>query len=247
MKNLILALAFGLPFISIAQQTEGQITYEETIKLEIDIPEEHRQMIGQLPTSQSNDKVLHFTAEKSMYKNIEKAEDSVHNAGSEDGDIQIKFVFATPESFYYKDLAAGQRIKQEEFFGRNFLITDQLEDFQWKLTNEQKVILNYPCTKAVHQDSSNTVVAWFTSQIPSSNGPDGYGQLPGMILEVDVNDGELTYVAKEVLLDKQDVALLEAPKKGKKVNQAEYEAIVEQKTKELEEEMGGDGMMIIRN
>ena len=40
--------------------------------------------------------------------------------------------------------------------------------------------------------------------------------------------------------------MIKAPKKGKKVSQEEFEAIVDEKTKEMEEEMGGSGGIQIK-
>ena len=56
MKNLFIILLLTLPFLASAQQTEGKIIYEEIVQLKIDIPEEHRQMMGNIPTSQSTKK-----------------------------------------------------------------------------------------------------------------------------------------------------------------------------------------------
>jgi len=248
MKKILLALLVGLPLWTIAQSTSGKIVYDETVQLQIDIPEEHRSMIGSLPTSQSNQMVLYFNGKESMYKNLEKNEDQSFTNTNEGGDVQIKMVIAVPENAYYKNLETEKQISQQEFFGKKFLIQDQIEPLVWKLTNEQKVILNYPCVKAILQDTSQTVEAWFTAQIPVSSGPDSYGQLPGMILELSVNDGERLVVAKSVDFETPDPEKLKAPKKGKKVTKEEYEKIVDKRTKEMEEEMGGRGTRIrIRN
>ncbi len=45
-------------------------------------------------------------------------------------------------------------------------------------------------------DTSNVIV-WFTPAIPVSAGPDYEGQLPGLILQIDIN-GNTTYKAIEV-------------------------------------------------
>lgn len=249
MKKLLFLLTIS-PFLSFGQQTEGKIIYTETIQMEIDLPEEHRQMMGNLPTSQSIAKVLYFNENESLFKNDDSDEDNdgTFETGSDNGDVQIKVVMASPENFLYKNLSDNNSIEQQEFFGKIFLINGELDAFPWKLTTEQKVVLNYPCTKAVFQDSTNNIVAWFTSQIPVSNGPEGFGQLPGMILELDVDEGQQTFVAESVVFETLSEENLAAPKKGKKVTPEEFETITTAKMKEMQAEMGGDGMMIrIRN
>jgi GLPGLI family protein len=64
------------------------------------------------------------------------------------------------------------------------------------------------------------VVVWFTPAIPVSAGPDYEGQLPGLILQVDIN-GNTTYKAIEVS-QKADIAAIKEPKKGKKVTAEEF-------------------------
>jgi len=114
-----------------------------------------------------------------------------------------------------------------------------MKKYKWKMTGEQKSILDYPCMKATYEKDSTTVVAWFTPQIPVSAGPSRYTGLPGMILEMEFNDGERKVVATEVELKALEKDIIVAPKKGKKVTQEEYEKIQEEKMKELEQEFGG--------
>lgn len=247
MKNLLITLFLLAPFLINAQQTEGKIFYKETIQLKIDLPEEHKHLLGHIPSSQSNPMVLHFNQNESLYKNFNaKAEDDVMEAETQNGDVKIKMVIATPENRYYQNMETQETISQQEFFGKKFLIEDKIEKLAWKITTEQKVILNYPCTKAVYQDSTQTVEAWFSSQIPVSSGPNNFGQLPGMILELNIDNGDRTIVAQDIRFETQDADILKAPKKGKKVTKEAFEKIVTEKTKEMEEEMGGRGTTTIK-
>ena len=78
-----------------------------------------------------------------------------------------------------------------------------------------------------------TVTAWYTMDIPVSNGPGDYWGLPGLILEVDSGDTKI-FCTKIVLNPKEQVEISE-PTKGKEVTQKEYDTIVEEKTKEMRE------------
>lgn len=78
-----------------------------------------------------------------------------------------------------------------------------------------------------------TVTAWYTMDIPVSNGPGDYWGLPGLILEVDAGDTKI-FCTKIVLNPKEQVEISE-PTKGKEVTQKEYDTIVEEKTKEMRE------------
>ena len=48
----------------------------------------------------------------------------------------------------YKNIKTRQFIQDQEFFGRQFLITDTLQKFEWKMGTETKQIGQYLCMKA---------------------------------------------------------------------------------------------------
>ena len=69
------------------------------------------------------------------------------------------------------------------------------------------------------------VVAWYADKILAPVGPDTYGQLPGAILEVNVDNGQTVITATEV---KTTVAAkeLKEPKKGKKLTRDEFRKMI---------------------
>lgn len=249
MQKLFILLVLILPGLAIAQNNEGEIVYTQTIKLEINLPEGHEDMAASLPSEQTSEMLLYFTPKESLYQNAPEDEqgDDVVEAG--DGNVQVRMVIMRPsENKLYKDLAKAQKVQKEEFFGKLFLISGDLEKFPWRLTGEQKKILDFNCQQAVFSDEERNVEVWFTPEIPVSSGPGEYGQLPGMILEVSIDDGQRHIVADKVNFKTLEEGTIVAPKKGKKVSAEEFEAIQEAKMKEMEEEMGGGGMRIrIRN
>ncbi|MBK8491321.1 MAG: GLPGLI family protein [Saprospirales bacterium] len=250
MKQLLTLLAFALPLFAFAQNKEGRIVFQESIKLDIQLPEGHEEMAMNLPTSQSFDMALRFNEAASLYENHEtEGNPDAGNAewtGSEGG-ATIKMIIQRPENILYKNLQEKRKVESREFLGKRFLIKDELDAFQWKITGEQQLILDYPCIKAVYQKEDKTTVAWFTPQIPVSSGPGIYGQLPGMILAVDVNDGERTLTATAIILGETQEEMLKEPTKGKEVTQAEYDQIEADKRKEMEESGDGGIMIKIRN
>ncbi len=227
-----------------AQHTEGVIYYKETVQLDVQFPEGQEHLKDMVPASQSRGKALFFTAEKSLYKDLDPADNETEiNHEEEGGNMQIKMVIASPDNRMYKDFSTGKVVDQRDFMGRKFLIDDQIKEYAWKITGEQKELLGYTCQKAILQDTAQNLVAWFTPQIPLPNGPDAYGQLPGMILETNIDDGKRTVVASKIDLNKPEKAAIEVPKKGKKVTAEEFEKIRAKKLKEMGAE-GGRGAVI---
>ncbi|MBK9335245.1 MAG: hypothetical protein IPM98_01155 [Lewinellaceae bacterium] len=71
--------------------------------------------------------------------------------------------------------------------------------------------------------------------------------LPGLILELDIDNGTRTVVVTKV--DLKAVGAIEKPNKGKQVTAEEFKVIEAEKMKEMGAEMGGNGKgvrMIIR-
>jgi len=139
----------------------------------------------------------------------------------------------------YTDLENAMQIEQKEFMSRVFLIETEFKNGSWKLTGEQKMILEYACQEAIAEEEGKVVHAWFTPRISVPAGPAKFGNLPGLVLAVDINDGEQVILATSVDLKPVDAEALVKPKKGKKVTQEEYHAIVEEKMKEMGSEHGG--------
>lgn len=240
MKKLISFYLAVLPLFAFAQV--GEVTYEETIQLKIHMEGmEGDEMMAMLPKEQAAKKSLYYSSEASLYQDAETEDGENQEITGGSGDMQFRMVIARPDNKLYKDLQKEQKIEQREFMGKMFLIKDELKTYEWKLTGEQKQIGEYICQKATMSDSTTKMEVWFTPQIPVSTGPGNLGRLPGLILEVNINDGEQTIVAKEIKTGAVAADKLIAPNKGKEVTQAEFDEIMKEKMKEMEAEMGGSG------
>lgn len=94
----------------------------------------------------------------------------------------------------------------------------------------------------------DTITAWFTPDIPISQGPGPYWGLPGLILEV--NDGRTAILCTQIVLNTADTKPIEAPGRGKVVSQQEYNEIRADKLEEMRanweggKRRGGDGIRI---
>ena len=90
------------------------------------------------------------------------------------------------------------------------------------------------------------VVAWYTPDIPISQGPENYWGLPGLILEV--SDGKTVILCSKIVMNPKEKKEIKAPKKGKVVSQQEYDKIVAEKMEEWREmgRQGGGGFRMGR-
>jgi GLPGLI family protein len=94
------------------------------------------------------------------------------------------------------------------------------------------------------QDTSN-IIAWFTTSIPVSAGPAEYqGQLPGLILEMDVNNGRYTFIAKSIS-EKADLAVIKEPTGKKRFTPEEFRKERDKMMEEMNRNNQG-GQRVIR-
>ncbi len=77
------------------------------------------------------------------------------------------------------------------------------------------------------------ITAWYTMDIPISQGPAHYWGLPGLILEV--SDDRTTMLCSKLVVNPKDVSEIEAPSKGKKISQNDFDEIMKKKMKEMSE------------
>lgn len=86
---------------------------------------------------------------------------------------------------------------------------------------------------AVEMPKEITVTAWYTPEIPVSQGPGTYWGLPGLILEV--NDGKTMILCSKVVLNPKEKAEIKPLKKGERVTREEFAKILMKKMQEMQE------------
>jgi GLPGLI family protein len=124
-------------------------------------------------------------------------------------------------------------VEARQLLGRSFIIADERPTYPWKLTAEQADFLGYAVQKATAVLDSSVIEAWFTPQIPVQGGPATFGGLPGMILVVSIDDGEVQYTATGISLSPIAEGVIVRPTEGDEVTREEYEKIVAEKLEEL--------------
>lgn len=262
---LLLCSTFSL----FAQDFQGIATYKTQRSLDIKLDstevggtEMQKQLTEMLKKQFQKTYLLTFDKNKSIYKEDEELAPPSTGGG-------MVFIMSDGESgILHKNLKDQSYISQVEAFGKQFIIKDSILNIEWTLHDETKNIGTYTCFKATYSkqvedlsmmtfssaDSeedvkledantpkmiTQTVTAWYTPQIPVSNGPDQYQGLPGLILEV--NDGDLTILCSKITLNPKKTIEIQEPKKGKQVTQAEYEAIMLKKMEEMNEQFKNNG------
>jgi GLPGLI family protein len=267
MKKILIAgcFAFSISLVQ-AQQNQGQVTYERTSQMQIRFhgggPEGMEQ---QMPRTRTDKFELVFGNGHSLWKQAEQ-ENEDEGSFSSEGGMQIRMMSVGSNDVLFTNLETGKRVEKREMFDKTFIVDDTVRKLKWKMTGETKTILNLPCMKAtttristrqsVNMDNGKIetvevqdtalIVAWFTSSIPVSTGPAEYqGQLPGLILEMDVSNGRQVFKAVS-LTEKADLAVIKEPTGKKRYTAEEFRKELDKAMKERTQNMPGGGQRIIR-
>ena len=264
MKTIIAAVALLFVFTINAQNFTGKAIYRTSTKSTLKFGKDQdgvtdkmqEELKKQLQKMNQKTFILEFDRKTSTYKE----EVSLASPKSKIGGAGV-FVSSLGgsgnKSIYYKDIIEKRFVNQTEIQGKRFLVKDKLLEINWELSSETKNIGTYTCYKATYSKevdkveisikdgetikdkSKETMVttAWYTPQVPVSNGPGNYQGLPGLILEV--NDGKKTIVCSEIILNSSQKSKIEEPKKGKVVSQNKYIKIQKQKKDEIMEKFKG--------
>ena len=75
------------------------------------------------------------------------------------------------------------------------------------------------------------VTAWFCPQIPFAFGPNGFGALPGLILELQTKDA--VFGTKKIILSNDTIVLKTKLKNYKAITDQEIEKLIEKKHEEF--------------
>lgn len=255
MKRLLLLAALFFTGALTAQNLTGIATYKAatTMPFKLDSssstnPDQQAMLRQMMAKALQKEYTLSFNRNASLFKEVEKLE---KEGGMRMGGFMSMFGGAS--GLIYKDLKSQSFAEQKEFFGKQFLIEDTLKQIDWQLGKETKSIGKYSCYKATatrvferitlarnkdgesrdstYNDTVN-IVAWYTLQIPVSNGPDKYGGLPGLIMEL--NNGSTVMLCTRVVLNPAEAVEIKKPEGGEEVSQAQFEKISYEKIKQMQ-------------
>lgn len=240
-KVLLIVFIFTISGIQ-AQEFQGIATYKTQRKLDIQIDSTQvggmqDEIMAMLKKQFEKTYILTFNKEESLYMEDESlAPPSV--GGSM---VFVSNIGGSGE--LYKNIKAQRYVQESDLLGKLFLIQDSLKTNEWKLHSDTKNIGNYTCFKATLErevettfddDSkeTQTVTAWYTPQIPVSNGPEKFQGLPGLILEISYDSQ--TILCSKILLNPAKQITIKQPTTGDSVSQSEFDAISLKKMEEIE-------------
>lgn len=178
MKASLIFLLF--PFSVFAQTIT--VTYDMRIDVSGTSPEPYRHT---LELTNSNG--------QSVQKGY--AVDVIYDKNVRVGNASTKTIRIGDDTTYvFKDFTKNRLISEESIFTKTFAVEDQLNLFDWKIEKDRIKILEHSCRKATTVFRGRKYEAYFTDDIPISDGPEKFNGLPGrLILKVRIIDDEVIY------------------------------------------------------
>ncbi len=202
--------------------------------------------------------ILDFTKDESLYTEEEKLEQPQTNNLS----FSVSIRHSTNGKLY-KNLKENYSLLENDFLDKVFLIKDSLHTSGWILGTETKKVGSHTVYKATRtikakqfiSEEENTdekesdflslidkepkdvvVIAWYAPEIPISNGPETYGGLPGLILEL--HAGKIIYLCSEITLNPKKPIKIKVPK-GKTITQIEFDSMLQERMKQGKKSKSG--------
>lgn len=248
-----------------AQNFEGVATYQSSRKMdgfafkgEGMTPEMEEQIKQKMAKQFQKEYILTFNLSESIWKEAESLGSGPATASANGMIIQVA---TSGDGLTYKNTSENLFLQETEVFSKPFLVKDELEPREWELTQETKKIGKYTAYKAIFTDYRESMSmsfsneneenqmektvdtirleAWYTPEIPVSQGPTSYWGLPGLIMEI--NDGSMTYICTKVVLNPEDGVKVKRPSKGKEVTREELRVITDEKTQEMMKKYSNGG------
>jgi GLPGLI family protein len=191
-KKIAGTLAFVLlSTVSIAQLTQGSITFERRTNLKKTVGDKPRvsRFLNDDNKIRKENFELKFNETSSVFKHIENEDEE---------DIGMMKYF-TQRNTVYQDLDNNGFMVILNSWGQPMYLQDSMSIRLWKVTESKRKFAGYMCYKSIWEMNDSTrIYAWFCPDIVPSVGPEGFSGLPGAILGLATEDGGVVYYATEV-------------------------------------------------
>ncbi|NRD23308.1 GLPGLI family protein [Winogradskyella litoriviva] len=175
LKIALLLTLFFTSFTAFAQDFQGKAYYQSKTTMNMDdfggpdmSPERKKQIQERMKSFLEKEYILTFNQAESVYKEEEKLE--APGGGRGFG----RFGSSLSGGPKYKNVKTKEVITDQEFFGKQFLIVDELKNLEWKMGTETKQIGQYTCFKATAITTSDAF-DFSSFRRPSDRGNDKEG------------------------------------------------------------------------
>ena len=133
-------------------------------------------------------------------------------------------------AIHYKDFNANIYRFESESINQNLAkkvisIKDSIPEYKWKLFDESQTITGYLCKKATttkQTGRSQAITAWYCEDIPIDDGPFDFTGLPGLILQIEIDDRSIIKFEEINFLNEVNINIEEPENAAEMLTMDEY-------------------------
>jgi len=144
----------------------------------------------------------------------------------ENGDIVIRPYSAVHYKNFSKNIYRFESEKIDQNTKKsNISIKDSIPIYNWNLLNETQFICGYECKKATTTKKTSrlqSITAWYCEKLAISDGPLDFTGLPGLILQIEINNSSIVKFENIKLLEDEYFEIEEPINHSKMQSFAEY-------------------------
>jgi len=194
-KITLLLLLFSL---SLFAQKEYSTNYEIEYKVEYSIDS------TDLEDKSIESTYLYTNSEESVFMSYPKAfekeikADLLHQLKTKNQLNIPKEASSNFKKVFYKNLSSGKVLTVESIATKNYFFQEDKLPLEWEISTETKEILGYQAQKAKTNFAGRNFTAWFTLEIPISDGPYLFSGLPGLIIELYDEEKHYSFSLKNI-------------------------------------------------
>jgi GLPGLI family protein len=134
----------------------------------------------------------------------------------------------------------NQNVTDASILIRQAYLYEQRNEIKWQLFSDTLILKEYVCNKATTRYEGRDYTAWYTSEIPISDGPYKFWGLPGLILKIFDSENHYSFTLESFEKQKSEPNYLASiTEKALKIS---YE-----KFKELSKEASEDPIKVFEN
>ena len=117
-------------------------------------------------------------------------------------------------TYVYKNYPTGQMTITDRISLQDYCYVDSLHTQIWTIVDSTREVLGYTCQQATADFRGRRWTAWFTTDIPISDGPWKLGGLPGLILEAYDEGQQHVFTAVGLERVKDELIIFNRPFRG---------------------------------
>jgi GLPGLI family protein len=270
--QLAFALLVALTTTVKAQMKEGKISYERKTNMHRNIPDpQMKSMIPEFRTDKF-ELIFNESASLFRSVVDDEAPDPFANAGGGGGGMRMNFRMPATttftdiakqtqyeeRAFFEKEFLIVDSLKQYKW-----KLSEESKTIAKQLCKKATTMITAPQMSMRmnvrmnrggenNTDSAATtpmkpketeLVVWYAENIPVSVGPDNYSGLPGVIMEMDLDNGATVTTAVEVSAKYPKKELVQ-PTKGEKMTRAQFQENMQKLIQDMQKGGGMGGMRI---